>query len=313
MKRLLAAVIVAVTAFSVSCNDLGVSGGGGGGGGGGGINFVRGYAFVRPDDRNIYVADNTDLTQVAALTSNGGNEEPAVSPTGKQVVFVHRDPSGASELDVVSTSGGAVSTVLPADGTHPNLRTPVFSPDGALVVFAYDSGATSRLAIVSVSGQQVADLTSGALSYASPSFLPDGTILAAAGNSPSELTQLERIDPVSGQVSSVINYLGSEVLSVTDRVVASPDGSKAALEGRISTGVTRIFLADLSGGSVIRFTDHPGDPNASDTYPTWVGTNTVAFSSDTGNANQVYTAPVASTMTAGQLTLPAAIMPWFGP
>lgn len=299
----------AVCALALACNDLG----GGGGGGGGGINFTRGYVFVRPDDQNVYLADERDLTALAALTTGGGSQQPSLSPDGAQVVFVHRG-AGGNELQVVSTSGGTPSTLLPADGTHPNARSPVFSADGATVSFVYDAADGARLASVAATGQGVVDLTQGALSYASPSVLPDGTLLAAAGSSGSQLTQLERVDPVSGAIENVTNSLGAQVDGIANRVVASPDGTKAAFDGfPASGGPARIFVIDLNTLEVSQLTDHPGDANATDSYPTWAGAGAVAFSSDLGGAPQVYTAQATEIGVAGQLVLPSAMMPWFGP
>jgi len=309
VKRLVGiGALCGLGALSISCNDLG-----GGGGGGGGINFTRGYAFVRPDDQNVYLADQSDLTQLAALTTGGGNQQPSLSPLGTQVVFVHRSGSG-NELDVVSTSGGTPSTLLPADGAHPNARTPVFSNDGATVFFVYDASDGARLASVGTSGQGTVDLTSGALSYGSPSVLPDGSLLVAAGNASSQLTQLETVSPDTGVVNSVTNTLGDAVSGIANRVVASPDGTFAAFDGQPAAGgPSRIFVIDLNSLVVTQLTDHPGEPNATDSYPTWVDSGTVAFSSDLGGAPQVYTAPSSASMTAGQLSLPSATMPWFGP
>lgn len=312
MKRLLTAVFVAVTALSISCNDLGD---GGGGGGGGGVNFTRGYVWVNPDSRDVYIANESDVSTSAALTSNGGNQDPAISPTGKQVAFVHHDASGNSEIDVVSTSGGAASTLVPADGSHPNARSPVFSPDGSSVYFVYDNGGTSQLAVVGTTGAGLADITTGSLAYAAPAVAPDGTLVAAAGSSASSLTQIERVDPTSGQATNITNSLPTDVVTIADRISVSPDGSQAVFEARTTSSVTRIFAIDLNNpGTVVQLTDHPGDATANDSYPSYVDASTVAFSSDVGGASQVYTTSSnPPSPQAGTLIIPSAIMPFHGP
>lgn len=296
-------------ALLLACNDLG----GGGGGGGGGINFTQGYVFVRPDDQNLSLADVSDLTQLAALTTTGGAQQPSLSPNGKQVVYVHRTETG-NELAVVSTSGGTPSTLLPADGTHPNARSPVFSADGATVFFVYDAQEGARLASVGTSGQGAVDLTSGGRALASPSVLPDGSVLAITGSSSAQLTQLVRVDPTTGEVTDLTPVLENAVNGVSNRVVASPDGTRAVLDGRPSGGgAARIYVIDLRSFDVTLLSDHPGEPNAIDSFPTWVGPETVAFTSDLGGAPQLYTTPANAALTAGQLTLPSATMAWFGP
>jgi TolB protein len=62
--------------------------GGGGAGGGGSITFNEGFAFIRRDDRNVYVADKSDFTKVAKLTTAGNARQPAISKDGKRVVYV---------------------------------------------------------------------------------------------------------------------------------------------------------------------------------------------------------------------------------
>ncbi len=295
--------------------DGGGGGGGGAGGGGGTNNFAKGFTFVRKDDRNLYVSDQSDYNTVSALTTGGGVHQPSLSQDGARVVFVLQSGT-ASEIDVVSATGGTPSTVV-STATQPtlsNLRTPVLSPDGSKVVFAYDMGAGSALAVVNVDGSGLQTLAGGSLSYSSPSFYPDGlSVLAATGSSASNLSQMEKVTLASGQSTNVTSTLGLEAMSVANRVVISPDGTQAAFDGRLSSGASRIFVINLSSQTVHRLTDYPADPTANDTFPCWVGTGEVGFSSDTGGNDQVYQLAATSNLGSGGLVLPSAIEPWFGP
>jgi hypothetical protein len=56
----------------------------------------------------------------------------------------------------------------------------------------------------------------------------------------------------------------------------------------------RIFVLDLTTLALTQLTDYPGEPNAVDSAPAWVGSANLAFSSTTGGADQVYVLPADS-------------------
>src|SRR5687767_6346980 len=139
--------VLSVAFFSGGCPIID----GGGGGGGGEVDFVSGFTFIRNDNGDVYVADSSDYSTVGRLTTNGNNRHPSLSADGKQVVFVHAEPGGASSIMAVATNGGAAPrTVYAADTVagQKSFKNPVFSPDGSLVVFAYEVQTTSYLAKV---------------------------------------------------------------------------------------------------------------------------------------------------------------------
>lgn len=282
-------------------------------GGGGGIgSFTRGFVFVK-SDRNVYLADSSNYRATPIqLTTDGGNRHPSLSRDGRQVVYVH----GGNELDVVrAASGVSPTSIYVASGGRTNLRTPVFSPDGNFVVFAYDLAGTSVLGRVNVDGSGLRDLTSG---VASPSFYPTGgSVLAIAGPSSAQFSQLVRVDVLTGSPTNVAGSLG-QACTVVNRAVISPDGTRAAFDGRLfsggfCSGPTRIFVMDLGNRSVNQLTDYPGDPTAADGFPTWVGTDQVGFSSSVGGADQIYVLRANAIMTSGGLVIPSASEPYYGP
>lgn len=296
---------------------------GGGGGGGGEVDFVSGFAFIRNDNGDVYVADSSDYSTVGRLTNNGNNRHPSLSRDGRQIVFVHAEPGGANSIMTVATNGGALPrTVYVADTTagQKNFKNPVFSPDGSLIVFAFEVQTTSSLGKVNADGTGgFVQLTGGPLSYASPTFYPAATapdeVLAVAGTSIGSYTQLERLDIVTRAASTVTNNLGAEVYGITTRAVLSRDGSKVAFEGRLAwdPNVVRIFVRTLATGATVRVSETgAGSPNAQHSYPTWVSASQVAFVSNEGGADQVYVQGISIAGT-GALTVPSANQPWFGP
>jgi TolB protein len=296
---------------------------GGGGGGGGNVLFTRGFVFVREADRNVYVVDDQgDANSPQRLTTSGGASHPSVSRNGRSAVYVFQ--AGTTfELRTVPTDASAnPSTVLASGGTQctgcTNFRFPAFNASGTVIVFAFNrgtAGSNYALGRVNADGSGFQELTNQpGLSFGAPSFFPDGqNVLAPAGNSSSVLTQLARVS-LSGGVSFITNNLGNEVQSVLNRAVVSPDGTQVALDGRLSSGGTRIFVGRLtpSFGPLARVTDHPGEAGATDSFPSWVSTNQVGFLSNAGGSQSIYRVSLGSAVGPGTFLIPSALEPSYG-
>ena len=313
LRRVLGCLALALVL--AGCDLLGGGGGGGGGGAGGGngnLVFAKGFTYVRRDDRNVYVVDDADYQTSGVLTTGTGVQTPSFSKDAKSIVFARKNGT-ETELAIVATEGGSARTVMSSTALVKNLRTPVFSPDGARIAFAYDDGSSTSIGLVKPDGTEFAKLIGGGvLGYASPSWSGDGlTILASAGNAGLPYTQLEKVDVASGTPSNVTNTLGLEAQSFGNRVVMSPDGTRAVFDARLSSGVTRIFLIDLGTKQVTKLNDYVGEPGTNDSHPAWIDAATVAFSSDSGGNDNVYR--VSVTGTSRKLLVPKAIEAWYGP
>ncbi len=85
-------------------------------------------AFVRNDQIYTIKPDGTDTRR---LTTIGKNDHPKWSPNGRQIAFVHRTPSGTTDLWVMSATGSAKAQV-----THVgDVTEPSWSPDGKYLAF----------------------------------------------------------------------------------------------------------------------------------------------------------------------------------
>ena len=316
-----------VSVILVSGCELPAGGGGIGGGSGGGggtmLAFTRGYVFIRKDDRNVYIADEKDLQTIARLTTSADARHPSLSKDGKRVVYV-RQVGANTELATVATTGGSSATVLASSQTAKNFRNPVFSSDGRRIFLAYDSGASSVLGVVNLDGTGFKSVAGGSLSYASPSVFTRSSsgasdagvvddVLVGAGSTGSSLLQIEKVNEASGMPTNIASSLGNEAQSIVNRVVISPDGTKAAFDGRVASGSSRIFVINLTSKAVTKLTHYPADPDANDSFPCWVGNEKVGFSSDIGGNDQVYALPATVMNSSGGLALPSAIEPWYGP
>jgi TolB protein len=316
MSRIVGALVLA--AGLAACEPIDIDDGGGGGGGGN-VLFTKGFAFVRGDDRNVYVVDDKgDPNSPQRLTTSGGTSHPAVSRNGRSVVFVQQTGT-TFELRTVPTDGSAQPSTVLTSGTGcsgcTNFRYPTFNPAGTVIVFAFNNGAGNfALGKVNTDGSGFQALTnSPATSFGAPSFFPDGqSVLAPAGSSTSDLRQLARVT-LTGTVTFITNNLGSEVQVVVNRAVVSPDGQQVALDGRLSVG-SRIFVGPLNPYSApVRVTDHPGEAGAQDTFPNWMSTTQLGFLSNAGGGQNIYRVSLpATTPGAGTLLIPTAGEPGYG-
>src|SRR5262249_47295097 len=202
-------------------------------GGGGGVgNCSKGFAFVR--DRDIYVADDSNVSSPLQLTTTANNRNPSLSKDGRRVVFVR----GSAELWVVNASSDPKPTRVPlGTASITAVHSPIFSPDGNTIVFAFDASGVSSLGRGNVDGTNFRQLSSQ-FYYAGPSFFPSGSaVLAARGSSPASYTQLVGVDINSGSESVFAGSLGAQVCAIANRVVVSPSGTRIAFDARtISSG-----------------------------------------------------------------------------
>jgi TolB protein len=304
------ALSLAFCAALVSCDLL--TGGGGGGGGSSTITFSRGFVYVRRDDRNLYLADESDLQSSGQLTTSGGVYTPSLSKDGKRIVYVLRSAT-ESELDLVGVVGGTSSVLLKSTASVKNLRTPVFSPDGARVAFAFDEPSGSSIGLINVDGSGFIKVIGGAaFAYASPTFFPDGqSVLAMAGGAGLAYTQVERVNLTTGQAINITNTLGVEAEGISTRLMLSPDGTQAVFDARVSSGSTRVFILDLATKKVTLLNDYTGEPNTNDSAPAWQSAATVVYSSDSGGNDNVYR--IGANGASRKLVLPKAIEPYYGP
>nr|WP_205519575.1 PD40 domain-containing protein [Pyxidicoccus caerfyrddinensis] len=297
----------------------------GGGGTTGDVLFTQGFAFVREDDRNVYVVDDDgDPNSPQKLTTTGGVYWPSVSRDGRSIVFVQRTGT-ATALRTVPTSGGTTATLFSSgDASCPrgctNFRTPTFSPDGRTVVFVFSPGNSSvtSLGRVNSDGSGFVELTPNTtVSYGAPSFLPNGSaVIAPSGSGLGQLNQIARV-PLDGS-SPRFSSLGNGVLAVENRVAVSPNGSQVAFDGRLSSGSVRIYVASFGDSGVSgaqRVTDLTA-ASVQETWPSWTRSNQLGFLfvDASGGDPGIYRATTGTgTPSSVSLAVPSAAEPSYGP
>lgn len=278
--------------------------------------FRSGFVYVRRDDRNVYLADDTASSVPIPVTTGGENYMPALSKDASKIVFVHGSGANA-EIDTISVnaaSGIAPTVVVTSDPSHSNFRNPVFSPDGSYIVFAYDSNGASMLGRLSANGGSIQRIIGGSLrSYTSPSFFPGGSqLLAASGSTPASYDSLEQVS-LTG-IGSRLAVLPNETLGLANRAQISPDGSHIAMDAfSRASGASWLYAYNISGGTYTRLVYYPAAPLANETFPTWVGISQVGYSSDFGGDDEVYVVASSAINGSGVLKVPLAIEPFYAP
>ena len=121
---------------------------------------------------------------LAPLVSTAG--DPAWSPDGKRLAFIHRpEPGGPLVLATANADGSDVRTVLRGDASDLHMRGVAWSPDEREIAFVRGrGGVTGELWIVEATGGSPRQLSHDSASAFSedPVFTPDGTGIIHSSN-----------------------------------------------------------------------------------------------------------------------------------
>lgn len=161
------------------------------------------------------------------------DEQPSFSPDGKRIVFVSDRDSGdgGSDIYVMNIDGTDRRrlTTDPLPGTVFD-RSPVWSPDGAQIVWSSTAGGPLQVWVMNADGSNKHGIVSGTAFQDDPVWSPDGARIA---------------------------YF--EVADLTPRmIVVNADGSNRTVLPTPANGVSR-FPAWSPDGTLIAFTFLPKD------------------------------------------------------
>jgi len=153
------------------------------------------YTLEAAGELNLWLTD-FDRSPPKQLTAHAGfNEQPAVSPDGRYIVFVS-NRSGQKRLWRIDLDGKH-----PFEVTHGLEDTePSFTPDGKWIVFkSYLASGGSRVFRVGVDGGEPLQLTEKI--SAEPSVSPDGTLVVF----------IYRTEPAAPNQMAVMPFGGGEL------------------------------------------------------------------------------------------------------
>lgn len=189
------------------------------------------------------------LARVSTLTSLPGLEvDPALSPAGGQLAFVHRDTAGRWDLYVKSLASGEPQRLTddPAREQHP-----VWSRSGDELAYVRRTDDACELMRVAVPGgapRKVADC--GATFVYSLDWSPDGRLfvltLTDARLAPARLA----FHALAGDVP----HIALDPKQGAEDARFSPDGKRIALTLSTAIGAEDVYTVDLATGRLDRVT-----------------------------------------------------------
>lgn len=222
-------------------------------------------AFVYVTGRRIWIARNSgrDRHEVTGLPSSQGfaAREPALSPDGKHVAFIHAAEGPLGKLWIIPAEGGEARQLTTPGMIDKIAGAPEWSADGRFILFSVDADvAGGQLWRFDVDSGESNALTTGTSGAHSVAISNDGKRMAYTAAR--TMWKLTRIDPLTANTSTIHESRTPVLLPI-----ASPDGTQIVFFTRNSTGM-QIVMIDSDGGNLRKLTfDEPGQ-NA---LPTWSG------------------------------------------
>lgn len=115
--------------------------------------------------------DSGETIRQVTFTSEGGDTDPEIDPTGTFMVYASTRHRHTSDLYMTRIGNSAVTQLTSDPG---NEVMPTFSHDGSRIAFASDRAGNWDIYMMQVSGGQAVQITNDLSHQIHPSFSPDG-------------------------------------------------------------------------------------------------------------------------------------------
>jgi dipeptidyl aminopeptidase/acylaminoacyl peptidase len=235
----------------------------------------------------------TRRQRIADITTFALPSQPALSPDGREVVYVLTTVDAAADKDASSLWRASV----PAPGSARRLTSgtadsaPAWSPDGTKIAFLRADGGPAQLWLLPAGGGEPERLTSLPLGAGAPAWSPDGTKIAFGA--PVDLAAMPGEDDAA------------RAKRATAPLVSSRINGKADGAGLLGTIRKHLHVLDLGSGAVRQVTE--GDWHAGD--PVWSPDSArLAFGAATApDADLRYRAPVYTVEVSGGFARPRQV------
>jgi len=207
------------------------------------------YTLAAGGEQNLWISD-LDHSPPRQLTAHAGfNEEPAVCPDGRYIVFVS-NRTGRHHLWRIDI-----------DGKHPLELTqgledaePNFTPDGKWIVYrSYLAAGGSRISRVAIEGGEPLRLTDKI--SAEPAISPDGALIAFIYRAEAAAPNKIALMPIAGGDPKLIRDLPAHY----GRLQWTLDG-RAVTYADKQSGVGNLWVQPLDGGPPKQLTNWKADP-----------------------------------------------------
>lgn len=225
-------------------------------------------AFVYTRGSTIWLAENDgrDRRQILGLPTSQGfaKRQPALSPDGGTIAFIHSEEGPLGNLWLVPTDGGDARQLTTPESGGGHASAPAWSHDGRYIVYSVNAGtADEHLWRIDVESGEAAALTAGPGGASNPTLSRDGQRLAYTATR--SIWKLTRIGPESGNRVPIFESRAPVILPE-----ASRDRSTIAFFSLLPSGM-QVFSVGIDGSNLRQLTfDEPGR----NTLPTWSGDGT---------------------------------------
>ncbi len=146
-------------------------------------------SMAQGGNTDIYVMDIRTRRSKRLTDSPAIDTSPCYSPDGSKIVF-NSDRGGEQQIYVMGAGGGAAARISKGGGRY---ATPVWSPRGDLIAFTKISQGQFQIGVMRPDGSGERILSTAWL-VESPTWAPNGRVLAFFSQEPSGRTQLHSID-----------------------------------------------------------------------------------------------------------------------
>ena len=146
-------------------------------------------SMAQGGNTDIYVMDIRTRRSKRLTDSPAIDTSPCYSPDGTKIVF-NSDRGGEQQIYVMGSGGGGAQRISKGAGRY---ATPVWSPRGDLIAFTKISQGQFQIGVMRPDGSGERILSTAWL-VESPTWAPNGRVLAFFSQEPNGRTQLHSID-----------------------------------------------------------------------------------------------------------------------